>query len=123
MQDHARGWAAAGGSLLLAAASHGWVLLLGVAVILGVTYLTAYLLIHKLDSRKIGWATIITPFLTIRVGLERDRPTADADADDKGTIAEPVEPAMDDKGAKSMGSLGVGWLGVLTGAEDLLRAP
>src|SRR6266568_4755938 len=91
MPGHARGWGAVGGSLLLAAASHGWILLLGVAGILGVTYLAAYVLIHELKGRKIERATIITPFLTIEAGLRGQDDVTDADANGRGSFTEPSE--------------------------------
>ena len=100
MLGHTRGWRAVSGSLLLAAASHGWILLLGVAVILGLTYLAAYVLLLELKDRRIEGATIITPFLTIKArlgdhddatGAEGDHTTAQPDAlmqDDGGGGAE-----------------------------------
>lgn len=88
MRDHARGWNSVGGGLLLAAASHGWNLLLGVAVILVVTYLAAIVLLHELKSRNIEWATIITPFLTIRAGLS-NHDNATSTTDSKVTVSQP----------------------------------
>jgi hypothetical protein len=97
MRDHVRGWSAVGGSLLLAAASHGWILLLGVAVILGVTYLAAYVLLLQLKDWKIEGATIITPFLTIKARLgDYDDATS---ADDEGTGAQPGVLKQVDDGA------------------------
>lgn len=86
MRDHARGWGTVGGGLLLAA-GHGWMLLIGVAAILGVTYLAAYVLLHEFRGRKIKGATIITPFLTIKAGLDYRNDAADADG--TGADAEP----------------------------------
>jgi hypothetical protein len=92
MQHHSRGWGAVGGSLLLAAASHGWILLLGVAAILALTYLAAYLLIRELKGRKILRTTIITPILTIKAGLDDHDDATDACPDRKGSVAEHREP-------------------------------
>ena len=88
MRDHSRRWGTVGG-LLLATAGHGWIMLLGVAAILGVTYLAAYVLLHELKGRKIEGATIITPFLTIKAGLDDLNDAADADG--KGAVAETGE--------------------------------
>lgn len=97
MLDHTKGWAAASGSLLLAAASHGWILLLGVAVILGLTYLTACVLLLELKDRKIEGATIITPFLTIKTRLgDRDDVTG---AEEGDAVAQPDALMHDDGGA------------------------
>jgi hypothetical protein len=93
MRDHARGWGAVGGGLLLAAAGHGWTLLVGVAAILGATYLAAYVLLHELRGRRIEGATIITPFLTIKAGMDYCNDAADADG--KGADAEPSELEQD----------------------------
>lgn len=94
MQGHARGWSAVGGSLLLAAASHGWILLLGAAVILGVTYLAAYVLLRELKDHKIPGATIITPFLIVKTGLSDYNEAAVADGN--GTVARQGELKQDD---------------------------
>jgi hypothetical protein len=64
-------------------------MLLGLAAILGVTYLAAYVLLRELKGRKIEGATIITPFLTIKAGpnVLNDAP----DADDKSAVVETSE--------------------------------
>ena len=95
MRDHARGWGALG-SLLLATAGHGWILLVVVATVLGITYLAAYVLLHELKGCKIAGATIITPFLTIKTGLDYHNDAADADG--MCAVAEPIELKRDDGG-------------------------
>jgi hypothetical protein len=95
MRDHARGLGAIGG-LLLATAGHGWILLAAVATVLGTTYLAAYVLLHELKGRKIAGATIITPFLTIKTGL--DYHNDEADADGMCAVAKPIELKRDDGG-------------------------
>lgn len=93
MQGHARGWSAVGGSLLLAVASHGWVMLLGAAVILGVTYLAAYAFLREVKDHKIPGATIITPFLIVKTGLSEHNEAAVAGG--KGTAARQGELKQD----------------------------
>jgi len=96
MRDRARGWGTVGGGLLLTAAGHGWVLLAGVAAILGLTYLAAYVLLHKLKGCKVEGATIITPFLVIKTGPDDHNVAVDSDG--VGIIAEPIELVKDDGG-------------------------
>ena len=65
MRYRATRWSAVGGGGVALAASHGWVGLLGVAVILGICYLAAYALIRELKGRDFSRAKITTPILTI----------------------------------------------------------
>jgi hypothetical protein len=71
-------------------------LLLGAAVILGLTYLSACLLLHELKDPKIEEATITTPFLTIKARLGDSEDAANAGL--KGAITQPDTLSQDDMG-------------------------
>ena len=66
MEHQGRGWTGLGKALLIAATSHGWVLLLGLVALIATTYIAAYILISAIKDQKSGGVVIITPFLTIR---------------------------------------------------------
>lgn len=72
MEVRDRDWTSLSKTLLIAAASHGWVLLVGLLAISITTYVAAYFLVSAIQrDKKPGELKIKTPFLSISSGLSR----------------------------------------------------
>jgi hypothetical protein len=71
MKDREQGWMGFG-KIALIAASHSWVLLVGLLAIMAMTYIAAYFLTSSIEDKKGHEITIKTPLLTIKSN-RRDR--------------------------------------------------
>jgi hypothetical protein len=65
MEDGDRGRRSLG-RIALIAASHDWLLVLGLLAIIAMTYIAAYFLVSKIESNNGHKILVRTPFLTIR---------------------------------------------------------